>query len=363
MTDEMYFYGSGWQKFMHTIIWSVFDQRRCKCRLLFSLVLMAACFQSAIGAALRTQSFELKKGWNAIYLDVDPVIRAPGVVFAGVPVDIVASYEGTVFFRQYVADPNADLFKSLGWGTWYAPSREDSFLSELGAVYGKKSYLVHATEGATLSVDGTVSCTPRLWRADSYNLAGFSLSTQAPPTFATFFGGSSAHKNASIYRLNGGVWQKIIDTSNVAMKSGEAFWIYTDGPSSYQGPLEVTAGVGGSVVLRDGRVEDLILKNCTDFPINPSLEHVVPSGEFPLSIVVDVVGGVWTGIKQVPAALGNASWVVDLPALEADAGFKIPLALQSDKMVEAEVNSLLCIKSDLGTEIWVPLTGLREDLK
>lgn len=338
-------------------------QRRDKPTLIF-FVIAVVCVQSVYGAALRTQVFELKKGWNAIHLDVDPQVRDPEVVFADTSVDIVASYESPALAQQFESDPAADLISELGWATWYAPSRKDSFLSELGAIYGGSVYLVHAGSDVTVSVEGAVSCVPLVWVADSYNLVGFSLDLQAPPTFAEFFGGSAAHKDSSIYRLTGGVWKKIIDPANTAMRSGEAFWIYSNGPSTYQGPLAVTAGIGGLIALRNGKMEDVVLKNCSTYPLTPRIEYVVPEGEqLPLSIVVDVVGGVWEAVQQTMADLGNASWAVDLPPLEVGAGLKIPLAVQPDKMNTAEAHSLLCIKSDLGTEIWVPVSATREDLQ
>jgi len=340
------------------------SQRRYIQTLIF-FVIAAVGVQSVYGAALRTQVFQLKEGWNAIYLDVDPVVNDPEVVFAGTPVDIVASYEGTAFTQQFSANPGADLVSELGWATWYAPSRDDSFLSELGSVFGKSVYLVHAKSDVSVEVEGTVSCTPVLWKAGSYNLVGFTLDDQTPPTFAQFFGGSSAHSSSSIYRLTGGVWKKIINPANTVMASGEAFWIFCDGPSTYQGPLEVKAGIaGGTLVLREGKLESVVIKNCSGYPLSSSVEHIVPAGEqLPLSIVVNVIGGVWDEVQSVSADLGDASWVVQLPALEADAGFSIPLAVQSEKMNRAEGHSLLCIKSDLGTEIWVPVSGTREDLQ
>lgn len=357
-------FGGELVKLLQSIISSKFGQRRQFCRMLAFFVMLVVGYQVTYGAVLRTQVFELQEGWNAIALDVDPVVRDPEVVFANTSVDIVASYEGTVFTQQFSVNSGADLVSELGWATWYAPSRDDSFLSELGAVYGRSVYLVHATSDITVSIEGTVNCISLSWIADNYNLVGFSLDAQAAPTFTEFFGGSAAHKNSSVYRLTGGVWKKIIDPANTAMKSGEAFWIYTDGASSYQGPLEVTAGLGGSLTLRQGKVEDVIIKNRTDYPLTPRIVHVVPADkQLPLSIVVDVVGGVWEGIQRVAAELGDGSWEVDLPALDAGAGFEIPLAVQADKLNVARGESLLCIKSDLGTEVWIPVTGFREDLK
>ncbi len=121
------------------------------------------------------------------------------------------------------------MINTMGWVTWYAPTREDSFLSKLDVIYGNSAYLIHAKSACSVSIDGSVICQPVAWRANGYNLVGFSLDALAPPTFAQFFGGSKAHKDSAVYRLTEGVWKKVIDPSNTAMKSGEAFWIYSEG--------------------------------------------------------------------------------------------------------------------------------------
>ena len=43
---------------------------------------------------IRTQSITLHKGWNAVYLQVDPTNSKPAACFQGTPVSIAASYIG-----------------------------------------------------------------------------------------------------------------------------------------------------------------------------------------------------------------------------------------------------------------------------
>ena len=148
------------------------------------------------------------------------------------------------------------------------------------------------------------------------------------------------------------------------MRSGEAFWIYTAGSSDYQGPLEVSAGTAGMVVLGNGSVQDVTVKNRTAYPVTARIEHVVAAGEtLPLSIVVSVIGDFWKGVSSVPSDLGDASWVIDLPPLEGGTGFKVPLAVLADRLESAEARSLICVTSDLGTETWIPVKASREDLQ
>jgi len=279
-------------------------------------------------------------------------------------VDIVSSYDGATYTKQFVADANVNMINKLGWATWYAPSREDSFLSNFQAMQGNAAYLVHATDVCTISISGEVLCFPVAWKADGYNLVGFTLDSLAPPTFAQFFGASDAHRKSAVYRLTGGVWKKLTDTSNSAMRSGEAFWIYTDGASSYQGPLEVSAGESGMVVLGLNSVHEVTIRNRTGYPVTAHFKHVIMDGEkLPLSIVVSMIGDLCTGVHQVPSDLGDGSWEIELPPLEGGTGFKVPLAVLSDRLEAVAVSSLLCVTSDLGTETWIPVKASREDLQ
>ena len=314
--------------------------------------------------AMRTEQFQLEEGWNAVYLSVEPVDRGVSSVFEGVPVDVVSSFDGTFFMKQFSTDSSVNLLRSLGWETWYSPKRDDSFLTTLSVVHCGKAYLVHAEEACVVSIRGSVEFLPVQWVPDSYNLVGFTLDVAAVPTYAEFFAGSAAHRDSALYCLRNGVWTKVVDPANTAMKSGEAFWIYCDGASDYPGPVSVELGAGGALFLRDGDVMDVVVKNRAPYPLQTSLSHVCPDDAvLPLSVVMAVVGDVWTGVRQTPVDLGEGSWTVDLPPLNAGAGLKVPLQVDASRLAVNQVESLLCIKSDLGTETWVPVTGIREDLK
>src|SRR5262245_12293010 len=96
-----------------------------------------------LGGATRSQQVLLKKGWNAVFLEVDPADPAPTTVFARTPVDIAASFYAPASSAQFVSNPSVDLFKMAGWGVWYAENRPDAFLKTLHAVNGRQAYLVH----------------------------------------------------------------------------------------------------------------------------------------------------------------------------------------------------------------------------
>jgi len=312
--------------------------------------------QPVWGAVLRTQSLDLIEGWNAVYLDVDLSDRDPNVLFAGSPVDRVATFDGATFTRQFTLNPEANLLKELGWGVWYASSRTDSFLSDLGSIYGKKAYLVHSTRDFSLSISGKATYVPFQWSPNAYNLVGFTLDALSPPTFLQFFEGSAAHEGQAIYRLKNGIWKRVENVASEPMRSGEAFWIYCDGASDYQGPLRVEEISQGLVVGRSGG--SLVLHNAGKYPIEPTVCYIA-SDTMTLQLMIHVVGDPTDPYKQVEIPMGEGSWETVLPALESGSGIRVPFSM--DTVQPEPIEALLCIKTDRGTETWLPVYGLQEN--
>jgi len=174
-------------------------------------------FAAQAGSTM-TQSISLNTGWNAVYLEVDPDTPAPEQVFAGLPVDTVATHDVSHHGAQFVKNPAADLSLAQGWAVWYAQSRPDAFLSNLYEVQGAKAYLIHATTNATLTLTGEVPPVLTTWKPDAFNFVGFSLQDPGAPTFAQFFAGSSAHTPGRIYRLSEGIWRQVLDPGAETMR-------------------------------------------------------------------------------------------------------------------------------------------------
>ncbi|WP_372806042.1 hypothetical protein [Pontiella sp.] len=313
-----------------------------------------------MGGPVRRQSLELEKGWNAIYLTVEPVDSYPPAVFTNSPVDIAATYDGIFSPRQFSSDPAANMLNQLGWGVWYAPPRPDSFLSDLSAIHGQKPYLLHAKAACRLEIAGEVEMPNVRWQPNAYNLVGFDLDSLAPPTFAQFFAGSTAHAESNVYRLVGGSWRKVLAPDTAAMRSGEAFWIHCNGNSNYQGPLKAeTATFGGISLGLTG--DNLVIRNETVHPLEAKMVHVVGNGNgLPLAIVIEIIGEE-VGMESLKIPMTNGAWNIALPPLEAGGAVRIPLALRMEAMTQAEGQALLCIETDLGTQTWLPVTGYRED--
>jgi hypothetical protein len=311
----------------------------------------------------RTQNIPLSPGWNAVFLEVEPLDPDPAVVFAGTPVELAAGFHARTASAQYVGDPDANLFRRAGWGVWYRADRPDAFLKTLHAIHGRQGYLVQSREAFVWKVTGAVEFQEAQWRPNAFNLVGFPLASPGAPTFAQFFGGSTAHRLDRLYRLENGSWRRVADPAAEAMRSGEAFWIYCQGASTYQGPLRVQTPVGHQLLLTTGSL-DLTLRNESGHPLTAAVEHVVGSGDpVPLSVVIQAVDNLASVLHRVAAAKPAGPWVQPLPVLEAGEALRLPLEARREELRRARQTSLIKISTDLGTETWLPVVAVREDLE
>lgn len=304
----------------------------------------------------RTQTISLHKGWNSIELQVTPVDGAPADVFAGTPVTIVATYFGSTTSAQYIQNPTSTQWKKEGWGVWYAPGRADAFLSTLNAISGNRAYLIFATSDFTLNVTGQVTFAKIHWKSDAFNLVGFSLDTIAPPTFDKFFAGSSAHRPCRIYQLVNDQWVLVANPVGTTMQSGVAYWIYCKGGSDYQGPLAVTLPTGRLALSGSPAQVSMGLANNAADPVNITVQTVATDGGLPLSYVIR---GVTTA--KISDLLFDLPATYALPTLEAGQTTGLYLQLRRDQMTSATQSALLKISTDSGVQMWVPITGSRDD--
>lgn len=205
------------------------------------LVLSLIC-STAFATGHESQTFNLKPGWNAVFLEVQPDPRDPATVFAGLPVGSSVwtwlSRESSV---EFIQDPSEDLWDQPGWHAYF-DSPDTNFLTNLYAVLGNQAYLIKVggSETITLEISGTASIRNYRWVADSFNLVGFHVAKGKEPTFEDLLAPSTAHAGQAVYRLNSDdKWEFVEDMTTTRPAYGEAYWVYCEGRSSYQGPLEI----------------------------------------------------------------------------------------------------------------------------
>lgn len=341
-----------------------FPWRRSKAGLALAcaaLVGMAALRAEA--QAVRTQTIVLNPGWNAVHLEVDPTVSDPARLFAGTPVEVVASYVAPTRGAQFVSNPSAELLNTYGWAVWYAPARPDAFLTTLYSIYGAKPYLIFAATNATVEITGTVATERLAWTPDAYNFVGFSVAAPGAPTFRQFFRGSPAHDHNKLYRLVDGTWRQVLDSSAAAMRSGEAFWIYCDGRSDYPGPLDVTAPPTGEITLSSQGGGEIVFRNRVDHPVAYAVEHLVdPARPIPLSAPVLAMDETDGRSQTLSVHFAAGYFKQDFPPLEAGQAIRLPLVLRAQDAGPGERYSLLKVTTDVGTVTYIPVTASRDDL-
>ena len=328
-----------------------------------AMLLLFACLECLAAAdAVRQQTVELREGWSAVFLEVHPENPDPAKVFEALPVDIAATFSGPLSSAQFMTDPGANLFRLAGWSVWYAGSRPDAFLKTLHSISGQQGYLIHAKQGFTWNVTGTVAPPAVRWQPDAFNFVGFSVDAKAAPTFGRFFGASTAHNHNRIYRLSNGSWRQVGNPAAEVMRSGEAFWIYCAGASTYQGPLQVETTSRNGVAL-GSTTDSVILRNASTFPVATTMEHVVTGpNPVPLSIVILALGDTNAPVKTIATPKPDGAWQQPMPAIEGGQAFRIPFELRTEAMKLSRQSSLLRFSTDLGTEIWIPVFGFRSDI-
>ena len=314
---------------------------------------------------LQQQTIELVPGWNAVYVELDPSESDPSALFAGTPVDVVATFDSATKGAQYVENPDSGMLNSYGWAVWYAPGRSDAFLTSLYGMLGSKPYLIHARTNASIVISGTAA--PRLfeWKPNAFNFVGFTVEQPGSPTFGQFFAGSPAHNHNKIYRLVEGVWRQIVSPAATSMRAGEAFWIYCDGRSDYPGPLEVTTrSTSLGVVLSSQSGSHIDFRNRTQHPVAFTIEHVVdPAQPIPISVPVEVLDEEAGGLRStVHVHYDTGSFEQSFPSLEAGQAIRLPLSLRLQDAGPGERHSLLKVVTDMGTITYLPVTANRDDL-
>ena len=302
---------------------------------------------------IRSQTIQLHKGWNAIFLAVDPTNASPADCFRGTPVTMAAAFTGADKSIQFVQD-KLSVNQQNGWDVWYAPTRADGFLTSVFSLVGNKPYLLYAESDFTLSITGNVVLGAVNWKPNSFTLTGFCLDDVSPPTFDQFFAGSPQHHPYRISRLINDTWVKVDSFQTTQMRSGEACWIYCVGSSDYQGPLRVKVPVGQALLLQGGNRSGVLLQNNSPNPLGVHLQNVSSSAQLPMAYVLRAVTA-----TNVQAAAYDLPDNYSLPSFNAGEKRGIWLTLRPERMNADAQTGLLKITTDLGTQCWLPVSANR----
>ncbi|MFO1460144.1 MAG: hypothetical protein U1G08_12120 [Verrucomicrobiota bacterium] len=320
----------------------------CLCTVVIGLLGVATNLQAEV---TRVQTLELQAGWNAVYLEVDPLDPTPTAVFAGLPVETVATYWPRITPVESVSNPSDASWKQEGWGVWYAPHRLDAAISTLHAISGHRAYLIRASRFATWHLTGRVEYRRIRWQADSFNLLGFSVDPDQPPTFANYFEPSTAHGGLRCLRLVNGVWTLIRNPDATPIRSGEAYWVYCRGASDYQGTLDVRIqGAGGLNFgpMTEGLGVCLASRKSSATTLRVFGDVQDPRPVLPLAWML-------RGGPSMAASWSPISAPVQIPATSPRDSVDVLLRVDWSALAVASDRALLCISEPAGSQVWVPV--------
>lgn len=223
------------------------------------------------------QIFELQPGWNSIFLEVTPSDADIESVFAGLPILSVWHWNQAESSAEFIEDPADGLIPSAEWQGYFPRPRPEAFLTNLFGVMVNEAYLVEVggTEPVTLRVSGRPSLLPpQMWKVDGFTLTGLWVDPAAPPSFGLYMSPSAAHAGQPIYQLSTtGHWELVVSPETTPAQSGRAYWIYSDGGSRYQGPVEIGfEGRGDSDYGAGLTTQPWTFENLHDFDVDIELD-------------------------------------------------------------------------------------------
>lgn len=233
------------------------------------LALLLLSGQAPAQTATYEQVIDLQPGWNAVYVQVEPDDNQLSSVFAGVPVASVWRWLPTGNGARFIEDPAEGLDNIEGWFAWFPEPRPEAFLTNLFRINANTAYLIHieGSQSHQVRLNGRPELLPQRWQTDAFTLTGLPVATANSPTFGEFFADSAAHRNQPAYRLDSaGRWQAV-NAATTPITAGEAYWIFTEGNSRFQGRLDVVLDQGESLEYAAALEEiRFVLRNRSELP-------------------------------------------------------------------------------------------------
>jgi hypothetical protein len=310
---------------------------------LVTLLLLLISIKGLSATATMEQTIVLHPGWNAVNVELLPIDDDIETIFSGIPVSSVWRWIPKDIGKDFIVDPAEGLLSLDGWFGYFPEPKPEAFLSNLYTLSANTAYLIKLddTVDHTLTLTGTPSLRTNIWRSNSFTFSGLPLDPGNEPTFGDYFSGSKAHDGQPIYRLStAGIWELVTDKYTEVMKSGEAYWIFTQGPSTFQGMLNVTLQQGTSLDYRTMFTElDFSISNLSDVTNFVTISRV-SGNTMPMKF------------KNVDSETGEIAWpaLPDNKVYELQKGEDVFVTLSVDrgKFVEDRMEQIFSIKNEQG---------------
>jgi hypothetical protein len=201
------------------------------------------------------QTVSLAKGWNAVYLQVEPDDARCSVVFGDWPVSSVSLYNMARMYAQFIESPSEPVSSPVEFLTWSpgVPAGANGF----NQVLAGQSYLIYALSSCVRTLTGRPAVPRIAWvpSTNACNLVGFRSGAGA--TFGTYLSGAGFDASQlAVYAVSGTNSAKptlvrvggFTGLNTAPIDAAKAYFIACDKVSSFSGPVKVypegTIGLG-----------------------------------------------------------------------------------------------------------------------
>ncbi len=348
-----------------------------------AMVVVATAGNTAMGQWI-DRAYSLNSGWNAVYLEIDPVPELADDLFAGLPIAEVWALTPTVNVDglpdcQDPNDPECTPRIETVWDIWLPPSDPASVVTDLRIIRGGRVYLIRADAPLNLAMAGRPNGTVTRWH-EGYNLQGFHVEDDPndAPTFGEYLAGAPMALSPTIREvLSDGSTAELADAANERIRPSAGYWVRSPSESDYDGPIRIDAGTLRGIDYASRLVEHPIsIENRTNAPSNVQIA-LAPSSDVPstppdLPMKTGAVPLRWLEYVAVPVAsaiqwhdLTTASFTL---AASGDGASRTSIRLAIDRsglaaaLLDAsgsgsQYESLLVVRDGFGYRRWVPVAG------
>jgi hypothetical protein len=282
----------------------------------FLTALVLLCVPAATRAQWLTQPVALKPGWNAVYLEVQPVPGWCDSVFTNTPVTAVWKWNRRFTSIQFRQDPEQPILNQPHWSVWFPSQSSNRVASMMPQLEGGTAYLIEVNTNATaftLNIKGRVILPTTRWFPHTLNLIGASVMSNSAPTFSDYFTFTPEIDLANgsqnqLYTIDSrGTPDTIVQPARVSPQAGKAYWIECARSPSARSPLQVIPSAidaldfGTSKTEDDLTIRNLLPDRSMQVTVKAQNSETTPAGAdvpallgpVPLSYMIEKTDGEW----------------------------------------------------------------------
>jgi hypothetical protein len=258
------------------------------------LALLFGLFGSqALFGQWKTETYNLRGGWNGIYLHGDATHQTTSELFANYPNVIeVWRWNPNPDAAQFGSSAAAPTESSSEWTVW---KRNDPEEQKLSAMIGQAAYLIRCTGPSSTVTQVRIAQRPRppssTWLVSGANFQGFPA-LASPPLMTSYFGSLPQALSGRVFKYIGGELGGTnpmqVSTTVERVDRNTAYWFEAQMVSSFTGPVEYE--LPGSSGLSFGRSGSLITvgvmnRTTTEISVTLSVEtsEPAPVGQTPIA--------------------------------------------------------------------------------